>query len=374
MKKPRHEFGTILLVSILLCSIAEGAGSNHDAAKDLRPAHIDVDGDQDVIEKAFEPGTQGADNLSHARRSTIYLGAVRAPKQEPRIGYHRTMEMQFTSRASAFLYAYPTPKSKATMEGGENRVKIFYGANATIRAFPLSGSHITRFSMCAFGFPNRISTGIGKIQATPTLRGAYESSQTATHSPNPLLLLDLHYSIRNVHPENIDGSRKEANEYSVWIVTCKHAVENGPFIGVRLNTTTGSSLTYVTTGASWRRYEHADVAVLNFKGWRNPDVDLAMFEYGQAVEKEEIVSNALYEGTPVALTGYPISMLQTPDRNYPVVQFGYIAQIQGYLADDKNHTAFLIGGAAFPGNSGGPVLIPGGTPTAVTRYFRRGLL
>ena len=277
---------------MLLCSIAKGAGSNHDAAKDLRPAHIDVDGDQDVIEKAFEPGTQGADNLSHARRSTIYLGAVRAPKQEPRIGYHRTMEMQFTSRASAFLYAYPTPKSKTTMEGGEN----------------------------------------------------------------------------------INGRRKEGNEYSVWIVTCKHAVENGPFIGVRLNTTTGSSLTYVTTGASWRRDEHADVAVLKFKGWRNPDVDLAMFEYGQAIEKEEIVSNALYEGTPVALTGYSISMLQTPDRNYPVVQFGYIAQIQGYLADDKNHTAFLIGGAAFPGNSGGPVLIPGGTPTAVTRYFRRGLL
>ena len=80
------------------------------------------------------------------------------------------------------------------------RVKIFYGANATIRAFPLSGSHITRFSMCAFGFPNRISTGIGKIQATPTLRGANESSQTATYSPNPLLPLDLHYSIRNVHP------------------------------------------------------------------------------------------------------------------------------------------------------------------------------
>ena len=80
------------------------------------------------------------------------------------------------------------------------RVKIFYGANATIRAFPLSGSHITRFSMCALSFPNRISTGIGKIQATPTLRGANERSRTATYSPNPLLPLDLHYSIRNVHP------------------------------------------------------------------------------------------------------------------------------------------------------------------------------
>ena len=54
--------------------------------------------------------------------------------------------------------------------------------------------------MCALSFPNRISTGIGKIQATPTLRGANERSRTATYSPNPLLPLDLHYSIRNVHP------------------------------------------------------------------------------------------------------------------------------------------------------------------------------
>ena len=114
--------------------------------------------------------------------------------------------------------------------------------------------------------------------------------------------------------------------------------------------------------------------MLKFKGWRNPDIDLAMFEYSQAVEKERIVRHALYEGTPIALTGYPVSMLRARDRNYPVVQFGYIAQIQGYLAGAQNHAVFLIGGAIFPGNSGGPVLVPGGTPTAVTRYFRRGLL
>ena len=291
MKKTRHEVGTMLLVLILLCSIA-AAESNDPAAKKLRSTHINVDGNQDVIEKAFRPGTQGADNLSHARRSTIYIGAVRSPKQELGIGYHRTKEILFTTQASAFLYAYPTPKSKTTMEAQEDG----------------------------------------------------------------------------------DGSRRESTEHGVWIVTCKHAVEDSPFIGVRLNTTTGSSLTYVTTGASWKRDEQADVAVLKFKGWRKPDVDLAMFEYSQAVAKEKIVSHALYEGTPIALTGYPVSMLRTRDRNYPVVQFGYIAQIQGYLAGDQNHAVFLIGGAAFPGNSGGPVLVPGGTPTAVTRYYRRGLL
>ena len=271
MRKTRGEFRIILLVSILLSSIAEGAKDTNAAAQDLRPTHLDVEEDQNIIEKAFEPGMQGADNLSHARRSTIYVGAIRPPKREFKGGYHQIMKMHFTSQASAFLYAYPTPKSKITMEADVNSRDDENGAEA----------------------------------------------------------------------------------HNVWVVTCKHAVENSPFIGLRLNTTTGGSLTYVTTGASWKRDRQADVAVLKFDGWRNPNIDLAMFEYRQAVGRDDIVSNALYEGTPVALTGFPISMLRASDRNYPVVQYGYIAQIQGYLADHPNHQVFLIGGAAFPGNSGG---------------------
>ena len=292
VKQLRSQLGIMFLASMLFYFVAEGSESSGETVEDLRPTHIDVDGDQDVIEKAYEPGSHGADNLSHARRSTVYIGSVQLPMQDPRIGYHPTKEIRFTSRATAFVYAYPIPKFKTVMDA----------------------------------------------------RG------------------------------DDDGNKSERIEHNVWIVTCKHAVESHPFVGVRLNTTTGNSLTYITRGASWRRDEEADVAVLRFNGWRNPGVDFAMFEFGQAVEKEAFVNNALYEGTPVALTGYPISMLRTPDRNFPVVQFGYIAQIQGYLAGDQNHPVFLIGGAVFPGNSGGPVLIPGGTPTAVTRYFRRGLL
>lgn len=288
----RHGLGTTLLVSLFLLFPAGGADSNSGTPRELRPTHIDVDGDQAVIEKAFEPGTQGADSLAHARRTTILIGSVQSRTQHLRVGYYPTKDIQFTSRASAFLYAYPAPDSKRTMDSRKDG----------------------------------------------------------------------------------EGSRNQTHVHSVWIVTCKHVLNNSPFFGVRINTTTGSSLTYVTTRDSWRQYHEADVAVLNFKGWRAPEIDLAMFEYSQAVEKDAIVSNVLHEGTPVALIGYPISMVRTPDRNFPVVQFGYIAQIQGYLEGDKNHPGFLIGGAAFPGNSGGPVLIPGGTPTAVTRYFRRGLL
>ena len=173
-----------------------------------------------------------------------------------------------------------------------------------------------------------------------------------------------------------DSDEKPARKdnYNVWIITCKHSVEDGTFIGVRLNTVTGSSLIYVTTASSWRQNRRDDVAVLKFQGWRNAEVDLAMFEYGQAADKEQLMSNEVYEGTPVVLTGYPIGMLRSAHRNYPVVQYGYIAQIQGYLADPPTHDVFLVGGAVFPGNSGGPVLVPGGTRQAVTRYFTRGLL
>ena len=85
----------------------------------------------------------------------------------------------------------------------EERVEIFYGVNARIWANPVSCSHITFFVGCSLLPPNRKSTGIRTIRTTPTLRGANQSSRTETHTPNPLLPLDLHYSIRNVHPEEI---------------------------------------------------------------------------------------------------------------------------------------------------------------------------
>ena len=79
-------------------------------------------------------------------------------------------------------------------------MEIFYGVNARIWANAVSCSHITFFVGCSLLPPNRKSTGIRTIRTTPTLRGAIPSSRTETHTPNPLLPLDLHYSIRNVHP------------------------------------------------------------------------------------------------------------------------------------------------------------------------------
>ena len=91
--------------------------------------------------------------------------------------------------------------------GHDPGVEIFYGVNARIWANPVSCSQITFFVGCSLLPPNRKSTGIRTIRTTPTLRGANQSSRTETHTPNPLLPLDLHYSIRNVHPDPGDLRR-----------------------------------------------------------------------------------------------------------------------------------------------------------------------
>ena len=290
--KTLQVIGTILLLSIPHWPAVAGTKSPVTASNDLRPTQIDVDGDQNIIEKAFEPGLQGSDALSHARRSTVYVGAIQSRIPAPQQGYYPATEVTFTSQASGFLYAYPTRLSKTKLE-------YHSGSNET-------------------------------------------SVQTA--------------------------------EYNIWIITCKHALNNQQFSGIRLNTSMGDSVVYLIRSSSWKQNPNADVTVLKFEGWRNVGLDLALFEYTQAAEKEHLTQNALYEGTQVVFIGYPITMLPSSQRNYPVVQIGYVAQIQGYLAGEQAHDVFLVGGAAFGGTSGGPVLIPAGTPKAVTRYFRRSLL
>ena len=64
------------------------------------------------------------------------------------------------------------------------------------------------------------------------------------------------------------------------------------------------------------------------------------------------------------MIGFPIGMIEGGKKNYPAVRSGTIAQIQGYLDGDPEHTSFLIDGSVFGGNSGGPVVVPKGTLNA----------
>lgn len=68
-----------------------------------------------------------------------------------------------------------------------------------------------------------------------------------------------------------------------------------------------------------------------------------------------------YESTRVSMIGFPVGMIEGGRKNYPAVRSGAIAQVQGYLDRDPEHTTFLIDGSVFGGNSGGPVVVPKGT-------------
>ena len=86
-------------------------------------------------------------------------------------------------------------------------MEIFYGVNDKTWKVPVSCSHITLLDGCTLLLPNWNSSGIRTIRTTPTLRAVNQSPRTETHIPNPLLPLDLHYSMRNVHPLRPHGFR-----------------------------------------------------------------------------------------------------------------------------------------------------------------------
>ena len=130
---------------------------------------------------------------------------------------------------------------------------------------------------------------------------------------------------------------------------------------MRFNTTDGKTKVYLSREDEWTIHPTEDVAVSMLPLGRARDLELIAFERGYAAGRRGITQNKFYEGTPVAIIGYPIGMINEGIRNYPLVRYGHIGQIQGYLAGDPKHTYFLVAGSVFHGNSGGPVVVPAGT-------------
>ena len=174
------------------------------------------------------------------------------------------------------------------------------------------------------------------------------------------------YPVRNAHRkmkviERTETTTKGLIWNGLWVVTCKHCVEGKKLIGVRLNTVDGDTSTYLSEENVWTIHPTMDVAVTMLPFGRNPRLTFTALERSHAAGRRELKSNKFHEGTPVVTIGYPIGMIEGGRANYPVIREGYIGQIQGYLANDKQHPHFLVAGSVFPGNSGGPVLVPAGT-------------
>ena len=150
----------------------------------------------------------------------------------------------------------------------------------------------------------------------------------------------------------------------LWIVTCKHSVEDQPVTAVRLDTKSGGTRVYPIRLNQWTVHPSQDVAVTPLTMESATELDFASIDPGKTASKSGIEKMGFYESTPVSMVGFPVGMIEGGRKNYPVVRAGAIAQIQGYLDGDAEHTNFLIDGSVFGGNSGGPVVVPRGTLNA----------
>ena len=171
----------------------------------------------------------------------------------------------------------------------------------------------------------------------------------------------------------------------MWFVTCKHCIPESGVVAVRLNTRTGGTRVYLFGSEQWTLHPSEDVAVcplgLGREGRGNEEVaaDIENLEFQSISDKltagkAQILKTGFYESTPVSMIGFPIGMIEGGRKNYPVVRSGTIAQIQGHLDGDPEHTGFLIDGSVFGGNSGGPVVVRKGTLNADSRALSASVL
>ena len=155
-------------------------------------------------------------------------------------------------------------------------------------------------------------------------------------------------------------SRQSRTPYRGFLVTNRHVVADG-ITHARFNHLE-TGLTEAPVGAvasgAWTVHPNgADIAVtpllqssplsqgrqLAEVGMFIGDVDTSFGEGVQPVE-----------GDDVFVIGFPLGLVGDA-RNHPVVRYGVIARIQDWIRRDQN--AFLIDAPAFPGNSGGPVVL-----------------
>ena len=159
----------------------------------------------------------------------------------------------------------------------------------------------------------------------------------------------------------------------IWVVTCYHSIKRNPMPVVRVDAKSGGTITYPIAAKHWHAHPTEDVAVAPFRlsdSANNPsaseidrlsDTDIVTLGSSSVALRQQLVTMGFYEYTPVAMIGFPLGRIEGGKKNYPVVRSGRIAQIQGYIDGDPEHRSFLVDGSVFGGNSGGPVVIPGGT-------------
>ena len=155
--------------------------------------------------------------------------------------------------------------------------------------------------------------------------------------------------------------RQGRTPYRAYLVTNKHAARDA-ITHVRFNDPenglTASGIEAVVTGTWTPHPNGADVAVTPLlkssplsKGRNLADVGMFVDDVGTTLgEGVQPV-----EGDGVFVIGFPLLNLGGDAHTYSVVRYGVIARIRDWIRRQRN--TFLIDAPAFPGNSGGPVIL-----------------
>ena len=161
------------------------------------------------------------------------------------------------------------------------------------------------------------------------------------------------------HPLLKSGDR---TQHHTFLVTNRHVVEKH-VSHVRFDRVTDGSLDVQpitsVTSLDWTLHsDGADVAaipvlspgpIMDGRDMVKPEVFLG--DVGSPSEQEW---QHITEGNGVYVIGFPLGLIGRA-RNYPIIRQGVISRIQDWLSGDE--TTFLIDSPAFPGNSGGPVVL-----------------
>ena len=165
------------------------------------------------------------------------------------------------------------------------------------------------------------------------------------------------------------GRKENGNNYSVYLITNKHVVNNQKVLEMQFNSKTGIkqySCNLYTEQQSKCFSEHPtdDVVAIsvNINGALAVGAEVSFFELDHhALTMQQMKATGISEGTLVYTLGFPVS-LQGNDQcvvngiyKSPIVRLGCIAKIEdNYHA--KGKTEYIIDSTVFPGNSGGPVI------------------
>lgn len=154
--------------------------------------------------------------------------------------------------------------------------------------------------------------------------------------------------------------------YRIFLVTNKHVFEDGEGRAIkemvlRFNTTNGEGhsvrVNLVKEGKPiWLSHENleVDLAVLplNAQALKDNDIDYVFLADEHLVEARNFADENVAAGDGVFVLGFPLG-IDGDFKNSAIVRSGIISRVDDELL---NKNFFFIDSAAYPGNSGGPVI------------------